>query len=129
PDVNLQKHEEQELQLTLTEGILRFLEKDFTLELDENVMEQVKKRYITTLHMLTRKAPITQQQKHDNVSQVNFINQMLTAQLAIVDYERELLIAFHKEGTFNDETINKAEQELDIEELRLKAMVQKSDVR
>jgi monovalent cation/hydrogen antiporter len=58
--------------------------------------------------------------------QVNFFNQMLTAQLEIVKYERELLINFHKEGTFADEVINKAEQELDIEELRLQAMIQKS---
>ncbi|MDB5246854.1 MAG: hypothetical protein JWQ40_1248, partial [Segetibacter sp.] len=30
-----------------------------------------------------------------------------------------------KEGTYNDETIRKAEEELDIEELRLRAMVEK----
>jgi len=125
-DTNLQKNEEKELQLTLTESILSFIEKGFPVELDENVMEQIKRRYSMSLQMLNKKAPVTHKQKQDQVSQVHFINQMLIAQLEIVKYERELLIGFHKEGTFNDETINKAEQELDIEELRLQAMMQKS---
>jgi monovalent cation/hydrogen antiporter len=126
PDGSIQKNEEKELQLTLTESILQFIENDFPVELNDNVMEQIKRRYAASLQLLTKKPNKTIKQKQDDVLQVNFFNQMLTAQLEIVKYERELLINFHKEGTFADEVINKAEQELDIEELRLQAMIQKS---
>jgi monovalent cation/hydrogen antiporter len=125
-DASVQKNEEKELQLVLTESILHFIQNDFPIELHDNVMEQIKRRYAAAQQLLAKRPNKTSQQKRDDVLQVNFFNQMLTAQLEVVKYERELLINFHKEGTFADEVINKAEQELDIEELRLHAMIQKS---
>jgi CPA1 family monovalent cation:H+ antiporter len=42
----------------------------------------------------------------------------LKAQLEIHRFERNLLIQYHKDGSFNQATIRRLEQELDHEEVR-----------
>ena len=125
PDEGLQKQEERELQLVITESVLQFINKDFPLEINQKVLNYVKGRYEVTLNMLTKKASPKGWQKEDHVSQFNFFSQMLEAQLEIIKYERELLLKFHKEGTYGDEALNNIEKEIDLEELRLNSMVQK----
>jgi Na+/H+ antiporter len=127
PHHHKQRQEENELQLTLTRSILQYINHSFPLQLDDRVQQQVKRHYELTIAMLTKTERAKGKRPQENDSQLILINQMLAAQLEIVKYERELLISFHREGRFNDETINKAERELDIEELRLLTMVQKNE--
>ncbi len=54
---------------------------------------------------------------------------MLAAQMEIIKYQRELLLRYQKEGTFNEDVISKAEVELDIEELRLNTLKEKEEGR
>jgi CPA1 family monovalent cation:H+ antiporter len=49
PIIHLQKQEEQDLQFTFTENILGFIKGDFPLELDNDVMEQLRNRYEVNL--------------------------------------------------------------------------------
>lgn len=125
PQVGLQKQEEKELQIAISESILHYINHEFPLQLDEKVLNQIKKQYEITINLLSKKNKRNQGELQQHESQFTFINQMLSAQLEIIKYERELLNRFHKEGSFNDEAIRKAEEELDIEELRLKAMIEK----
>lgn len=127
PHTRLQKQEENELHRTVTQNILHYIQHDFPIDLNDRVRTQVQKQYELVLNMLSKTNTTTRNEKQENSSQSNYINQMLAAQLEIVKFERELLIGFHKEGTFNDETITKAERELDIEELRLQAMIEKGE--
>lgn len=127
PHTGLQKQEENDLHRTITQNILHYIQHDFPIELNDRVRSQVTKQYELVLTMLSQPNIPYRQKNQENAVQLNYINQMLAAQLEIVKFERELLIGFHKEGTFNDETITKAERELDIEELRLQAMIEKGD--
>jgi len=126
-EVGLQKQEDKDLELSLTEDTLRFINRDFSVELDEKVIEQVRKIYETNYSILSGKKGKDSVNSLKQVSQLNFIIQLLSAQLEIVKYQRELLLKFQKEGTFNEDTIRKAELALDIEELRLNSMMAKRE--
>ena len=60
------------------------------------------------------------------LSQLNYLNELMAARLEVIKFQRELLLKFHAEGTFNDETITKGEREPDIEELRLNTMLERA---
>src|SRR3712207_8817179 len=49
--------EENELQLTMTENVLRFIQNDFPLQLDQNVLNQVRGQYELTYKYLTKPQP------------------------------------------------------------------------
>ena len=125
PEVRRQKQEEDELQLTLTENTVHFIDRDFPLELDDKVLDQLKKQYGFNYNLLSKKNTGNRSEQKQYRSQLNYINDLLSAQLEIIKFQRELLLKFHTEGTFNDETITKAERDLDIEELRLNTMLEK----
>ena len=127
PEVKIQKQEEDDLQLTLSEATLNFVDNHFPFELDEKVTEQIKKRYETTFKLLSRKKDNDRHQQKKYETQLTTLNQQLAAQLEIIKFQRELLLRYHTEGTFNDETITKAERELDIEELRLNNMITRAE--
>jgi Na+/H+ antiporter len=124
PHTRLQKQEESELQLTMTENVLQFIQNDFPLQLDDNVMRQVRGQYELTHKLLTSATP-SNRLKYEKSASANYFSQLISARLEVVKFQRELLIQYHKEGRFNDETINKAERELDIEELRLQTLIEK----
>lgn len=123
----LQKREEKDLELTLTEKTLEFLKRDFPLQLEDKVMEQVKKIYETNYSILSHRKDANDPAKSKQVTQLQIITQLLSAQLEIVKFQRELLLTFQKDGTFNEESISKAELDLDIEELRINNMIEKRD--
>ena len=52
---------------------------------------------------------------------------LINNQQTLIKYQRELLLRYQKEGTFNEDTISKAEADLDIEELRLNTLVEKKE--
>ena len=126
PQDNLQKQEENDLKLTLTQNVLQYLSNDFPLQLDEKVLTAVRSQYDLTYKLLS-KPKVSNRLKYEKPVHATFISQMLSAQLELLRFERELLIRYHREGAFNEETISKAERELDIEELRLLALVQKGE--
>jgi CPA1 family monovalent cation:H+ antiporter len=125
PEVRQQKQEEHELQLTLTENTMHFIDRQFPLELDDKVLDQLKRQYGFNYNLLSKKNTGDRSERKQYISQLNYINDLMSAQLEILKFQRELLLKFHTEGTFNDETITKAERELDIEELRLNTMLDK----
>lgn len=127
PQDDLQKHEEKDLQLTITENLLKFIDNEFPFKLDQKVLLQIRKPYEANFNLLSKELSEDEPQTQQNSEYVTFISQTLSARLELIKYKRELLIGFHKEGTYNDETISKAERELDIEELRLQAMIQKGE--
>ena len=124
----LQKNEEKDLEFTLTESTLQFLNRDFPMQLEDKVMEQVKKIYEANYSILSQRKSVNPQAKSKQVNQFHIITQLLAAQLEIVKFQRELLLTYQKEGTFNEESISKAELDLDIEELRINNMMEKRDI-
>jgi Na+/H+ antiporter len=126
PDENAQKQEQIDLQLSLTGSVLQFINKDFPLELDQKVMDQVKERYETAYNILNKRTSRNVLEKKENTSQLAYFKGMLAAQLEIINYERELLIKYHKEGTYTDAVLKKFEMELDLEELQLTSMTERA---
>ena len=120
---HLQKKEDKDLQLTLTKNILYFIQNDFPINTDDKVMEQIRKTYQFNHSILSQNKKRQPFNNPVNASQLNFISQMLAAQIEIIQFQRNLLIKFQKEGTFNEETITTTERELDIEELRINNMM------
>ncbi|MEJ7588619.1 MAG: Na+/H+ antiporter [Ferruginibacter sp.] len=123
----LQKKQDRDLELTLTENILRFINEGIPGEIDEKVKDQVRKIYDTNYNILSQKKRVNSLPKATLISQLTFITQMLSVQLEIVRYKRELLIRYQKEGTFNEESIIKTVSELDIEEMRIHSMISKRE--
>lgn len=121
-ETHLQKKEDKDLQLVLTESILKFIKSDFPIELDDKVMEQIRKGYQASFNLLSKKKNINRYENQNDVAQINLLRQMMSGQMEIIQYKRALLLKFQKEGTFNEESIGKAELELDIEELRISNM-------
>ena len=66
--------------------------------------------------------------KSELQSQFHSIYQFLEAQLALIKFKRELLIKFQTEGTYSEDALNKVERELDIEELRINTLLQRTEV-
>src|SRR5699024_9926592 len=117
--------EENELNLVLAERSLQFLNNDFKKNVDKNVMERLKKQYEFNYSILSNKqGNYSQQQESEH--QLNSINEFLKAQIEIVKFQRGLLIQFQTDDEFSEEALANAERELDIEELRLNSMMQKT---
>ena len=121
----LQK-EENELSLALAESSLHFINNDFPNEIDEDILERIKKQYEFNYNMLSNKKGNYSQRKESEL-QLNSVNKFLQAQIEIVKFQRELLIKFQNEDSFSEEALANAERELDIEELRLNSMMQKTE--
>ena len=127
PQDNLQKREEKDLHLTITDSVLKFIDHEFPFKLDQKVLTQIRKPYEANFKLLSKELSDDNTEVQQNSPHVTFISQMLSARLELIRYRRDLLIRFHKEGTYNDETLTKAERDLDIEEMRLQSMIQKGE--
>ena len=101
--------------------MLDFINNHFPFEPDDKVLEQIRKRHELTLNMLINKTG-NRLARLESASQLHALNEMRRTQLEIVKFKRELLTRFQRDGSFNEETINNAERELDIEELRINSM-------
>ena len=120
--------EDKELELTMAHQVLDFVEKDFPVKLEPKVEEQIRKKYDVTINKLSRDIQqIDRHKKPVTNSLSTSTGQLLLANLEIAKFQRELLIKFHKEGSFSDESIRHAERELDIEELRLNGLIEKNE--
>ena len=120
--------EDKELELTLAYQVVDFVEKSFPVALDPKLQEQVIKKYHFTIQKLNKEIEHIEAKKKPAKNQLtNSVVQLLLVQLEIVNFQRELLLKFHKEGSFSDDAIRYSERELDIEELRLNGLISKNE--
>ena len=120
--------EDKELELTLAYQVVDFVEKSFPVALEPKLQEQVIKKYHFTIQKLNKEIEHIEAKKKPAKNQLtNSVVQLLLVQLEIVNFQRELLLKFHKEGSFSDEVIRYSERELDIEELRLNGLISKNE--
>ena len=118
--------EEKEVQLFLATNTLHFIEQD--LPLDNNLQNQLKKKYEQLIHDLSKQLRRHKKAKHlDEVVKPAPPNPLLSAKLEISKFQRGLLLKLHKEGEFSDAAIKKAELEMDIDELKLNIQIPKEE--
>ena len=121
--------EDKELELTLAHQVVNFVEKDFPVALEPKLQEQVIKKYNLSIQKLHKEITQIERKKRPVKSEITTsVLQLLLVQLEIVKFQRELLLKFHKEGTFSDDSIRHSERELDIEELRLNGLISKNEL-
>lgn len=124
PETPLLEKEESELHHLLAESSLQYINNhDFNNEINEDVISRLKKQYEFNYKLLSNKKSSRRQIEE----QFNFVNQYLMAQLEIIKFERELILKFQTEGRFSEEALTTAERELDIEEMRITALLQKAE--
>lgn len=112
--------EEKELQLFLATSIYNFIEQDFPIQLDNELQEQLKKKYELQINDLTKEIGLQKKAKrNDEKIKPPPPTDLTNAQLEIGKFKRELLVKIHKEGEFSDAAIKKVEREMDIDELKL----------
>ena len=118
--------EEKELQLYLVTSTLQFIEEE--LPLDNKSQQQLKKKYELQINDLSKEIRRHKKAKrNEEAVEEAPPDALLTAQLAISKFQRELLLKLHKEEEYSDEAIKLVEREMDIDELKLNIRLPKED--
>ena len=114
--------EERDLRLLMATNVISFIDHELADTVNDQIKTQVKRPYSEISRKLSKEL------KNDargepaiHVPEGSLIN----AKKEIHQFQRQLLINFHKSGTFNQSTIRRLEQELDYEEIQLNRMTGK----
>ena len=115
--------EEDSLNYLLTKASLQYINSNFPQEIDEAAQERLRKQYEFNYNLLSnrRDNPKNIKEKFDS------LNQFLLAQLDIIKFQRDLILKFQNEGRFTEESLNKAERGLDIEEMRINSLIERAE--
>ena len=121
---HLHTEEERDLRLLLATNVISFIDHELSGTINDNVKSQVKKPYTEISRKLSREL------RNDNggdrvVYPEGEKSALVDAKKEVHQFQRQLLINFHKSGTFNQSTIRALEKELDYEEMQLNRMAKK----
>ena len=116
--------EEQDLRLLLTTNVLSFIDHELSENFNDQIRSQVKRPYNELSRKLSRE--IRYENGGSRIVYPGNGQTLIDAKKEIYQFQRQLLIDFHKSGTFHQATIRKLEQELDFEELQLNRMTKRS---
>jgi Na+/H+ antiporter len=117
------QNEERELRLLVANSSLNFIDKDLTVVVNEHTRTEIRKPYIDIIASLGKELI-----NHDDVNTAaaqTTLQPSVMAQRAIQTFQRELLLGFHKEGTFDQSSIRRMEQELDHADLLISRTIKK----
>ncbi|HEX8038006.1 MAG TPA: Na+/H+ antiporter [Chryseosolibacter sp.] len=114
--------EERDLRLLLATNVISFIDHELSDVVNDQVKSQVKRPYTEITRTLSKE--IRSRESTDRVVYpVSDGSSLISAKKEIHQFQRQLLINFHKTGTFDQSTIRRLEQELDYEELQLNRMI------
>ena len=123
PAIVQQQKEDNELNRELVEDTLKFINSSFPHSINPDAIERLKKQYEFNHKMLFKRG----HGRNDEVkSELNYVNDYLNAQLEVIKFQRDLLLKFQNDDAYSEEALSKAERELDIEEMRLNALLGKT---
>lgn len=125
PSTIQQQKEEDDLNFILTKESLDFINHNLQGEVDTVILERIKNRYEFNYTMLFNRDNALQ--KDEIESQIKIVKQFLFARLKILEHQRKLLIKFQTEGSYDEEALVKAEREIDIEELQINSLTEKTE--
>ena len=122
---HLQTEEDRDLRLLMATNVISFIDHELSSTLNDQVRLRVRKHYADIARSLSRE--LKNENRRTRVVYPRPDKESIThAKKEINDFQRQLLINFHKTGTFHQTTIRKLEQELDYEELQLTAAKEKN---
>lgn len=106
-------------------NVISFIEHELSKTISEQLKAQIKRPFAEMARELSREI------KQENTTRVVYPppdrTAILEAKREVHEFQRRLLINFHKTGTFNQSTIRILEQELDYEELQLSRSTRQRD--
>jgi CPA1 family monovalent cation:H+ antiporter len=116
--------EERDLRYLMATNVISFIEHELSATINEQIKMQIKRPYREITRALSKE--IKNNVGEDMAVHVRSENSsLITAKKEIQQFQRQLLINFHKSGTFHQSTIRRLEQELDYEELQLNRTAKK----
>ncbi|HVD99910.1 MAG TPA: Na+/H+ antiporter [Cytophagaceae bacterium] len=115
--------EERNLRLLVANKVLSFIEHDFPDDINTPLKTQVKNRYVQIIEELSDGTVKNEPELpgKNRTSEVTYLSE----QAKINAFQRQLLTHFHKEGTFNEYTLRRLEDELDQQDLELNRLSKK----
>ena len=117
-------NEEHQLRLLLLKSALDFINNHFSgSQANKEVAEQVQQLYELRLAWLSGKYFTEKGTEQRATEASTVLEQVIQAQLAATDFNRELLIKLYRDGAYSAETIRKLEKEMDLDELRLRSQL------
>ena len=122
PHVN-QIDEERDLRLLVANSTLNYIDNDLSLPTTESFRNRMRKGQIEVISAMVKELKTNVEKPELNNGSSEALE--LAAQQEVLSFQRQLLITFHKEGTFNQSTIRRLEQDLDHAELLLGKAVKK----
>jgi monovalent cation/hydrogen antiporter len=111
-----QEEEERALRVHMATQVINFIEVGFPYEINNDLKSQLKSRYLQWIDSFSNDKDPHSLATHRPPG----VSEFLKAQPEIQRFERKLLIQLHKDGSFNQATIRRVEQELDLAELQFK---------
>ena len=120
-----QQNEERELRLVVANSVLNFIDKDFPHTINDHTRHEIRKPYVEIIATLGKEL-INHQDQQMKEPETTAIAPALIAGKTVYQYQRQLLLDFHKEGTFAQTAIRRLEQELDHAELLHNRMIKKA---
>lgn len=125
---NLMADEERDLRLMMATNVISFIDHELSATINDQIRSQVKRPYTEIARSLSREL-----KRERTGSRVVYPptdkETVANAKIEINNFQRQLLINFHKTGTFNQSTIRRLEQELDYEELQLNTALRKNSIK
>ena len=117
--------EERQLRLLVINSVLSYIEHDFPQPLSAQLRTQIKNRYTEIEEVLSKEQEDYSQGQTIERGRLYADSPFFSAQAEINNFQRRLLITYHKEGKYDQATIRRLEQELDLEELQLSKLTGK----
>ncbi|GAB3902258.1 Na+/H+ antiporter [Larkinella knui] len=116
--------EEKKIRLAITTSSITFIEGELSMNLHDEVLSELKTRFEQQTNYLNGVLRVDEKPKKGDVLKApNFFKEFVESELAIVNHQRALIIQWHKEGRYSEESIRRIEQELDIRSLSLQTQL------
>lgn len=118
---HFQTEEDRDLRLLMATNVLSFIDHELSSAVNDQIRSQIRRPYAETARSLSKQLK-NQSSKSRVVYPPPDEGALAHAKKEVNDFQRQLLINFHKTGTFNQTAIRRLEQELDYEEQQLTAV-------
>jgi CPA1 family monovalent cation:H+ antiporter len=107
---------ERELRLLLANSTLNFIDTELRTLLSDHAKMTIRKPHIDTISSLAKILRVHEDEDVQSEAKLPE-DQQLAAQQEVLSFQRRILIDFHKEGTYDQSTLRRIEQELDHADL------------
>jgi monovalent cation/hydrogen antiporter len=118
--------EERDLRLLMATNVVSFIDHELSTTINEQIKTQIKRPFNEITRQLSKELKNSYSSKRV-IHPVTEGSSLIEAKQEVQQFQRQLLINFHKSGTFTQSTIRLLEKELDYEELQLSRMIKKKD--